>query len=354
MNRYLLYILGVVLLTSSCRKNVFIENGGQSTPCVYQLNLPDSVGQWRIDTFSLPTNDRYNKDIFFLNENVGFLLKDYYSLFKTTDGGKTWAKISSFYDYEITYQVYFINENVGFVSVFGRPNARLLTTIDGGLTWENRILPIQGTLSHIQFTDEFHGFALHFGFKNPNQSIVSLYETKNQGRTWAEVKMNDTLSTDRLGLQFLDDKKAFTIAMKNNKNYLLKSLDGGLTWKVLGNLPENIFEFKFTDEQNGILTTFKTCFTTTDGGLTWKEKTDIQGFTRLLFAGSVTDFLLNLETIQCNYGDYGHYQSQFLSIENNDIKRTQNVTFLNPRLSFFPNKKLGYVVEDNKLLRFTR
>ena len=149
MNRLLSFILAILFMASSCRKYEIVEQNAPHKPCILQFELPDSVGKWRIDTFPLPKNDRYNKDIFFVNENVGFLLKDYHTLFKTSDGGKTWAQINSFSNYESAEEVYFINENIGFVSVFGRPNARLLTTIDGGRTWENRIFPMNGTVQNI-------------------------------------------------------------------------------------------------------------------------------------------------------------------------------------------------------------
>ena len=227
MNRLLSFILAILFMASSCRKYEIVEQNAPHKPCILQFELPDSVGKWRIDTFPLPKNDRYNKDIFFVNENVGFLLKDYHTLFKTSDGGKTWAQINSFSNYESAEEVYFINENIGFVSVFGRPNARLLTTIDGGRTWENRIFPMNGTVQNIHFMDNTHGFALVTGFKTQNTLTTALFETKNQGRTWEEIPVSDSIAS-RGELQFLDDKKAFLIASKGNyKDYLLKSNDGG-------------------------------------------------------------------------------------------------------------------------------
>ena len=357
MNRFFLFALSLLLLTLSCRKNIDLYPPKLGKPCIRQFNLPDSVGTWHIDTFPLPKNDRYNRDLFFVNDKIGFLLKDYYSLFKTTDGGKTWAQLPNFKSYDIAEQVYFVNENIGFVSIFGRPNAPLMVTTDGGNTWKNQLLNLNGTLSHFQFVDNTHGFALLFGLTLTTTTYklnIALVETKNQGQTWAEVPLTDSLSTDRLGLQFLDNKKAFAIAQKNRTNYLIKSLDGGVTWKALGNLPNDILSFKFVDEQNGIATNFSNCFTTTDGGLTWQQKTDIDGLSRLLFVGSLDDILMSLETTQCDFGDYIQPQSQFLSIENNNILRAPNVSLSSPRLSFFLNNKLGYAVLTDRLLRFTR
>ncbi len=110
MNRFLFFALCILLL-SSCRDNLIKGDVTPSKPCIWQTDLPDTVGSWHVDTFSLPKNDRYNKDLFFLNENVGFLLKDYYSLFKTTNGGLSWTKIGDIKDSDITEETYFINEN---------------------------------------------------------------------------------------------------------------------------------------------------------------------------------------------------------------------------------------------------
>jgi photosystem II stability/assembly factor-like uncharacterized protein len=352
MNRFFLFALSFIVVTS-CRSHLD-EPTSPAIPCVFQFNLPDTVGSWHIDTFPLPKNDRYNQDIFFLNNRVGFLLKDYYSLFKTKDGGTTWTQINSFKDPEITDKAYFINENVGFVSVFGRPNARLLVTTDGGLSWENRIYPFLGSIKNIHFIDSLNGLALSSAFENNNLTI-SLIQTKNQGKTWEKVALTDSLSADYgFILQFLDDKKLFATAQKNNQEYLIKSIDGGLIWKALGNIPKFTTAIKFLDEQNGFLTTISHCYTTVDGGLTWQEKTDIIGFPKLLYINNLDDVLLSLETIQCSHGDYADYQAEFLSLENKFILGSKKVTNLRLRTSFFVSNKLGFVVSGDKLLRFTR
>ena len=353
MNRLIIFLIFSTIV-SSCRKNHVIDSWSPQEPCVFQLNLPDSVSKWRIDTFSLPINDRYNKDLFFLNEKVGFLLKDYYSLFKTVDGGKTWSQITGFKDNEIAYETYFINEKIGFVSVFGRPFARLLTTTDGGITWNNRVYSMRGSIQKIHFSDTLNGLALLSTLDN-NNLVVSVIQTKNQGLTWEKISLTDSLSLSYGPvLDVLDEKNIFTIAKKSNQHYLIKSVDGGLTWQRLGNLPEYITQLKFSDEQNGFLTTTNKCYSTNDGGLTWLEKVNLKGYPKLLFMSNSNDILLNLETIQCNFGDYGYYQSKFVSLENNEIIGSKEVTFLNIRQSFFVNDKLGFGIWNSKLLRFTR
>ena len=352
MNR-IFFLLIANIIISGCRKDISIKPDPiNKTPCVRQDTLPESVGQWHIDTFPLPICLN-NRDIFFINRQIGFVLQDQYTLSKTTNGGQTWIETYKFNGGTGSGKIYFINENIGFLTNEYKPGAYFWMTVDGGKTWEKRILPINNFLEKIQFTDSLNGLALIGTYKNGNQIITSLFKTEDQCRTWSNIPVADTLSGNYL--QFLDNTKVFTLARKNDTAYVLKSVDGGLTWKAMGNLPVNYFkDLILIDEQNGIMTNYNRYFTTSDGGLTWQEKKDIEGSIKILSAGKSSDLLMISQTEQCFHGDYSTYQGQFLSFENNEIIRSRNVTDLFFYITSFKDNTFGYGIKRNKLFRFTR
>jgi photosystem II stability/assembly factor-like uncharacterized protein len=353
MNRFLFFAL-CLLLFSNCRGNLIKEDPIPREPCIWQTDLPDTVGTWYIDTFSLPKNNSfYDRDIFFINEQIGYLMKNGFELYKTLNGGKSWAYISNVDNRGNADETYFINENTGFVSVYSPANAHLATTADGGKTWQFRVYDLRGTISNIHFTTDLNGFAMLNNLGNKT-SDLSLIQTKNQGQTWEKIPITDSLSSQNFKLQVLDSKKLFTIATKNNQDYLLKSIDGGLTWEKLGNTPDFIHQIKFSDEQNGFLVGWHKCYTTVDGGQTWQEKIGIDGSIELLYMNSLNDILLRSETTQCNHGDYSIYQTEFLSLENKVIIGSKKVTDFRLLTYFFVNNKLGFVASLDKLLRFRR
>lgn len=70
------------------------------------------------------------EDIFFINEEIGFVATNEAVLFKTINGGDTWEE---FYVFSGGYnaEIYFINENEGWYSA----SSRIYHTYDGGETW---------------------------------------------------------------------------------------------------------------------------------------------------------------------------------------------------------------------------
>ncbi|MDZ7742663.1 MAG: YCF48-related protein [Bacteroidota bacterium] len=108
-------------------------------------------------------------DIFFLNEQIGFILSSENKLFKTTDGGNSWIKNTIQFDIN-PKSVFFINDTVGYVS--GSSSYRnIIKTTDGGENW----FPIEQAwtngITAMHFFNENHG--LIFG----NLGLVAKTET---------------------------------------------------------------------------------------------------------------------------------------------------------------------------------
>ena len=72
-------------------------------------------------------------NIFFINNQRGWLSGDRGFIARTTDGGLTWSKEPAPTSADLT-SIFFINEQTGWVVGL---ESTILFTRDGGLTWKN-------------------------------------------------------------------------------------------------------------------------------------------------------------------------------------------------------------------------
>ena len=144
---------------------------------------------------------------------------------------------------------------------------------------------------------------------DPINGYFSLYHTKDGGNKWVEcvgkVKANNGeagYAASGTNVQVLNDS-TFFFASGGSKNRFFKTTDCGKTW-YFTELPFNTgevigcFSICFKNENEGIavggdhnnpLNTSKTCFYTSDGGITWTESLiGIRGFRScLLFKNGI-------------------------------------------------------------------
>src|SRR5262249_19868820 len=129
---------------------------------------------------------------------------------------------------------------------------RLLTTTDGGATWNVRELPGNVPMN-LDFVDGSHGWATpgrtgqEFQLETSLTGAVPLYETLDGGATWHSVPNdlhrfigplgNLQSSPQRLSplykLDFVDGLNGFASSPTNEVPALLRTVDGGRTWSVV-------------------------------------------------------------------------------------------------------------------------
>lgn len=113
-------------------------------------------------------------EIFFVNENIGYVgceygtstNRTYPDVFKTTDGGESWAKIyhdDRYSEWTPIYSLHFINENTGFVA----SNAGLFKTTSGGIT----------DIKEQYFINSEMNFKLFQNYPNPFNPSTTIYYT---------------------------------------------------------------------------------------------------------------------------------------------------------------------------------
>jgi len=189
-------------------------------------------------------------------------------VFKTEDFGENWTKQDIPYKWSELYSVSFVNENIGFAV----GHWYQIKTTDGGKTWEQFAFEKDGIMKKISFINSQTGFC----------AGTYIYKTSNQGKNWIKsANESDGFIHD---FCFVNEKVGYACGNKK----IVKTIDGGETWKILKNSPSEVYFIHFSDLENGIAignghytggcygTWTKAIYWTNDGGLTWKMEDNIE------------------------------------------------------------------------------
>ena len=207
-----------------------------------------------------PAHSNYSQSFQFVNNTTGYSIGggSYYisgSVYKTTDGTATWSLTNNnaIILNEGLYSIDFLSENVGYVSG-GYNNPSLFKTSNGGDSWQKMS---STSLSRMQFVSENVGF----GIKSSRYG--ELYKTTDAGVTW-ELIYNPQ---GDIYFHFISPQIGF---LKANNGILYKTVDGGLTWQE-SELPYYGFnKIKFVNENLGFVADDTTIYQTNDSGETWE------------------------------------------------------------------------------------
>lgn len=207
---------------------------------------------------------------FFVSGKVGFMGTWGGKIYKTTNGGTTWTKLSevSYFPSEIT-MLHFISPLVGFAH---REHSDLLRTSDGGLTWtlvSNRLEDVRA----MHFLSPSAGFAVgNYG---------TIYSTTSAGLSWTAIGPAATsglIGGNNWSSVYFTSPATGYVTGQSNKGPIMRTTDGGQTWLPLGPLMGNIKALAFPGHgllgfamsTNGLLYT-------TDGGDNWSLRSPMSG-----------------------------------------------------------------------------
>jgi photosystem II stability/assembly factor-like uncharacterized protein len=218
-----------------------------------------------------------------LNEDEFYTLKR--SLFKTTDGGKSFDLLKNQGGNTI-FGMHFFDSNTGFITFAGR----LFKTEDGGINWseEEEI----NKLDKLKFINENVGF-LYGGTTNipfaggEPVSSGGILKTTDGGQTWTELNISVPEIT---ALYFVDANIGyFSTTAFDAKIY--KTLDGGTTWNLVSEDIEGlILEMIFLDVNKGFALTHEgKIYRTTDGGINWSIDFETTNGLNLLSMAKTSD-----------------------------------------------------------------
>lgn len=172
--------------------------------------------------------------------------------------------------------LFFLDENLGWV-VNG--DGGLDRTLDGGETWERTVEGVPAFFRSIGFTSPTRGWV---GTLTPGSV---LFETTDGGQTITNI-------TDRIsgppvlgvcGLWVVNEDVVYGVGIFAGAARMIKTTDGGDTWASsdLSNVAGGLIDAYFTDENHGLIvgttgpglnTGFTLILATVDGGDTWTER----------------------------------------------------------------------------------
>ena len=212
--------------------------------------------------------------IYFINAQVGFAVGGTSSvngsiIYKTTDAGENWLKQDIPYQGSELHSVFLINENIGFVIGLGLQ----AKTINGGKNWEKFEFAYKGLMKKISFINSQLGFCAGL--------YGNIFKTVNQGENWIET--NNESDGHVYDFCFVNEKIGYAGGQKE----IVKTTDGGETWKILKDSPSEIYFLHFANENDGIAIGkghytggdwgkwTSAIYRTNNGGITWEMEDDI-------------------------------------------------------------------------------
>lgn len=191
-------------------------------------------------------------------------------VFLSNDGGNTWKRV---YEFPHPYpfhriNIFFRDTRNGFIFA----DNVILTTSDGGLTWNKSLLGDRlNNIRKIAFFDKMNGVAVGF---NQTRWDAILLRTYNGGKTWKE----DNGFKDIYGfydIMFTDEMNGWIAGAGGT---ILHTGDGGTTWKSqTAGFPQSFRDGFFIDKNTGWVIggdyqQSSIIIRTVDGGKIWKKQ----------------------------------------------------------------------------------
>lgn len=234
-------------------------------------------------------------DVAFVDATTGWAVGSDGIVVHTGDGGATWSRqelppLDSIPGlgpgpggtdlraphWETLTSVSFTDSRAG--TVVG-PGGTILTTADGGATWQWRGDRRYGGLMGVSFADRHHGQAVGLAVTGLTPFIS--VATADGGATWhvrqppARTRVSNANFS---GVAFLDDQRGY---VAGDFGRILATADAGLTWVVQrGDTTESFQDIAFGDDRRGLAvgsTDFSgspraSIAVTVDGGETWAPR----------------------------------------------------------------------------------
>lgn len=205
--------------------------------------------------------------VWFDSEYLGWLLTGA-KVIKTTDGGNTWSSIIFPGALTITglSSMYFIDSLVGFV---GAGRNRIFKTSDGGESWERK--NVVGTQDSSLWTSDFFFIDSNKGWASTLNGDILI--TTDTGENWF-VQLQQLEIDGFTSIYFVDSLNGWTTG-----RYIWQTTNGGINWIKRMDIPsiylDDVF---FKDLQTGWYTSFNRLYSTNNGGNSWYQISNVNGF----------------------------------------------------------------------------
>ncbi len=252
-----------ILLSAQSLNDIYFVDGNMGWACGYSSIFKTTDGgiNW-IEINPGIGGSRDFTSIFFIHPDTGWVA-GYDQVLKTTDGGNTWAVIKNGnYDYR---GIYFINSQAGWIGCSSGDPGYIYKTADGGISWDSLSLG-EGRATSFFFTDSDHGWAAGSVSTSWFTSKGFIYKTEDGGHNWDETVLNDGGGPGALYFR----NNSFGIAV-GDAGQILKSTDGGVSWRSNAVTLQNLNALYFTNEQTGwVVGDYGIILHTSNGGDAWE------------------------------------------------------------------------------------
>jgi photosystem II stability/assembly factor-like uncharacterized protein len=213
--------------------------------------VPSSSTGWHWQN-PLPQGD-YLWDAAILDDVTAIVVGSH-GIVRTENRGRTWEVVSTGDDLFLS-GVSFGDPNHG-LAVGDR--GRVLRTVDGGETWEDRSIEDRDAgLYDVFLYDEFHGTAVGYQGR--------IFHTTDGGITW--IRQNSGVTSTLKNVWFTSADTGFVVG----DGRMLRTEDGGTIWEPMdASIAAGIAAISFAGSSRGIIVG-SVCRTTENAGASWQE-----------------------------------------------------------------------------------
>ncbi|HEY0031077.1 MAG TPA: YCF48-related protein [Bacteroidia bacterium] len=205
--------------------------------------------------------------VYFVNDNLGFVVGPSGTIRKTTNGGTTWVPQTSGISDNLN-EVVFADANTGYIVAM---SGKILKTINGGTLWS--LLTTGTTIDLTRIT--LNGSDIYVSGYNG-----LMLKSSDGGATW--LSLTTGTSQYLYGTFFTDANTGY---VAGNAGVILKTTNAGTSWTPLtSGTSSQLFSVYFTDANNGYMTggdassNTGVILKTTNAGVSWTSQTVTSNF----------------------------------------------------------------------------
>jgi photosystem II stability/assembly factor-like uncharacterized protein len=216
-------------------------------------------------------------------------------IFKTINGGVNWLERTPRNISAYPESIWFFNSQVGLVTGTFHPsdttqNAFVWSTHNGGMTWEETIIPEFPGISDFQFIDDSTAY-----FLAREKAGSILCKTTDRFKSWSIIYQDTSWISSfyYLGNNHfcVNNSTSFSGSFGPSAYYISKSMDGGRTWEQkLAAGAWGLNQMFFINDQIGFSVGGGTILKTIDGGETWSVEKFSYSFENVCFTDRMKGF----------------------------------------------------------------
>jgi len=209
-------------ISASNGKLLHTTNGGINWTVVSPEPF-DTLFSWNDPAISLS----------FINPSTGWIIRTKGSfsdwrgavVYKTTNGGESWNKIT-IPNYDAGIYIQFVDENNGWIMVFNTnyTGGGLFRTTNGGESWNNIETPISGFPF---FINSNLGWLMPINAEGSGTSSDSIRKTTDGGLTWTAPWGTDNAQIRANAIHFSDSNNGWVVGQNG---LVMKTSNGGNSW----------------------------------------------------------------------------------------------------------------------------